>query len=71
MGEIKQLVEFRQCTNTAFERKMQLVRFPVLPASAEEQVVGCGIVKCLLIAYFIGNTPAKKNIKIRTHVSKL
>ena len=36
--EIKQLVEFRQCTNTAFEGKMQLLRFPVLPGSAQEQV---------------------------------
>ena len=34
--EIKQLVELRQCTNTAFEGKM---RFPVLPGSAEEQVI--------------------------------
>jgi len=37
--EIKQLVEFRQCTNTAFEGKMQRLRFPVLPGSAEEQVI--------------------------------
>ena len=36
--DIKQLVELRQCTNTAFEREMQLLRFPVLPGSAEEQV---------------------------------
>ena len=53
--EIKQLVEFRQSTNTAFEGKMQLLRFSVLPGSAEAQVIWCGIVKCLLIAYFIGN----------------
>jgi len=39
---------------------MQLLRFPVLPGSAEEQVIWCDIVKCLLIAYFIGNTSAKK-----------
>jgi len=37
--EIKQMVEFRQCTNTAFEGKMQLLRFTVLPVSAEEQVI--------------------------------
>jgi len=57
--EIKQLVEFRQCTNTAFEGKMQFLRFPVLPGSAETQVIWCGIVKCLLIAYFIGNISDK------------
>jgi len=33
--EIKQVVEFMQCTNTAFEKKMQFSRFPVLPGSAE------------------------------------
>jgi len=66
----KQLVEFRQCTNTAFEGKMQFSRFPVLLGSAEAQVIWCGIVKCLLIAYFIGNLSAK-NIKIRSHVSKV
>jgi len=68
--EGKQLVEFRQCTNTAFEGKMQLLCFPVLPGSAEAPVICCGIVKCLLVAYFIGNMFAK-NIKIRSHVSKL
>jgi len=39
MEEIKQVVEFRQCTATAFEGKMQLLRFPVLPGSAEAQVI--------------------------------
>jgi len=68
--ENKQLVEYRQCTNTAFEGKMQFLRFSVLPGSAETQVVWCGIVNCLLIAYFIGNISAK-NIKIRSHVSKV
>jgi len=34
--------------------------FPVLPGSAEAQVIWGGIVKCLLIAYFIGNISAKK-----------
>jgi len=37
--EIKQLVGFRQCTNTAFEGKMQFSRFPVLPGSAQAQVI--------------------------------
>jgi len=57
--EIKQLVEFRQCTNTAL-REMQFSRFSILPGSAEAQVNWCGVVKCLLIAYFIGNIFAKK-----------
>jgi len=35
MEEIKQLVESRQCINTAFEGEMQLTRFAVLPGSAE------------------------------------
>jgi len=39
---------------------MQFSRFPVSPGSAEAQVIWCDIVKCLLIAYFIGNIPAKK-----------
>jgi len=44
--------------------------FLVLPGSAEAQVTSGGIVKRLLIAYFIGNIYAK-NIKIRSRVSKL
>ena len=39
---------------------MHFSRFSVLPGSAEAEVNGCGMVKCLLIAYFIGNTSAKK-----------
>jgi len=39
---------------------MQFLRFPVLPGSAETQVIWCCRVKCLLIAYFIDNTCAKK-----------
>jgi len=57
--EIKQLVEFRQHTNTAFEEKMQFSCFPVLPGSAGAQVIWCGTVKYLLIAYFLGNISAK------------
>jgi len=34
--------------------------FPVLPVSAEAQVISGGIVKRLLVAYFIGNISAKK-----------
>jgi len=40
--------------------KMQFSRFSVLPGSAEAQVNWCGTVKCLLIAYLIGNISAKK-----------
>ena len=41
-------------------KKMQFLCLPVLPGSAEAKVIWCGIVKHLLIAYFIGNTSAKK-----------
>jgi len=34
--------------------------FPVLPNSAEAQVISGGTLKRLLIAYFIGNISAKK-----------
>jgi len=40
-------------------REKCIFAFPVLPGSAEAQVIWCGIVKCLLIAYFIGNISAK------------
>jgi len=49
---------------------MQFLRFPVLPGSAEAQVIWGGIVKRVLIAYYIGNISVK-NIKIRSHVSEL
>jgi len=39
---------------------MWFSRFPVLPGSVEAQVIWGGIVKRLLIAYFIGNISAKK-----------
>ena len=39
---------------------MQFSCFPVLPGSAEAQVTGGGIVKRLLIPYFIGRMCAKK-----------
>jgi len=39
--------------------------------SAEAHIIGGNIVKRLLIACFIDNISAPKNIKIRSHVSKL
>ena len=38
---------------------MQFSHFPILPGSAEAQVIWCGTVKRLLTAYFIGNISAK------------
>jgi len=67
--EIKQLVEFRQCTKTEFAGNMQYSRFPILLGSAEAQVISCSRVKCLLVAYFINNISVKKNIKIRSYMS--
>jgi len=43
---------------------------PHFPGIAEAAVTSGGILKRLLIAYFIGNISAK-NIKIRSQVSKL
>jgi len=48
--------------NTAFEWNMWFSCFPVLPGSAEAQVWS-GILKHLLIAYFIGKHSAKKKSK--------
>jgi len=50
--------------------KMQFSCFPVLPANVEAHVIWGGIVKRLLIAYFIGSISAK-NIQIRSRESKL
>jgi len=47
-------------TNTAFKWKMWFSCFPILPGSAEGHVIWGGILKRLLIAYFIGNISAKK-----------
>jgi len=47
-------------TNTSFQWKMWFSCFPVLPRISEAQVIWCGILKHLLIAYFIGNISAKK-----------
>jgi len=52
---------------------MWFSRFRVLPGSAEAQVLWGGIVKRLLIAYFIGNISAKKiskSIHVRQSYSK-
>ena len=46
--------------NTAFKWELWFSRFPVLPGSAEAQVIWGGILKHLFIAYFIGNLSAKK-----------
>jgi len=44
------------------EWNMRFSCFPILPDSAEAQVIWGGLVRCLLIGYFIGNISAK-NIK--------
>jgi len=43
-------------------KNMRFSCFPVLPGSAEAQVIWGGRVKHLLIAYFIGNIFAEKNV---------
>ena len=47
---------------------MQFSCFPVLPGSAEVQVIWDGTIKRLLIAYFIGNISAKKYQNAFTYV---
>jgi len=51
---------FLQYTDTAFEWKNAIFVFPHFAGSVEAQVIWGGTVKCLLIAYFIGNNSAKK-----------
>jgi len=58
------------CNTIQLSEKCDFSCFPFLPGSAEAQVISCGILKHLLIAYFIGNISAK-NIKIHSSVSKL
>ena len=53
-------VQLLQRSRLAFEWKMRFSCFPILPGSAEAQVIWGGILKHLLIAYFIGNISAKK-----------
>jgi len=45
--------------------------FPVLPGSAEAQVIWGGIVKCLLITYFTGNISVKKCENPFTYVKEV
>ena len=47
---------------------MWFSRFRVLPGSAEAQVIWGGIVKRLLIAYFIGNIYASQKMSKSIHV---
>jgi len=61
------VVEFRQCTNTTFEGKCNSCVSPFYQVVQKHKLFD---VKCLLIAYIFGNICAK-NIKIRSHVSKL
>jgi len=39
---------------------MKFSFFPVLPGSAKAQLICCGIIKCLLIAYIIRDISTKK-----------
>jgi len=57
-----------QCIDAAFEWKIAFLCLPVLPGSAEAQVIWGGIVKHLLIAYFIRNISAKKYQNMFTYV---
>jgi len=41
-------------------RESAFSRFPVLLGNAEARLIWCGLLKCLLIVYFIGNISAKK-----------
>jgi len=60
LKEIKErLVEFWQCTDTAFEWKKFDFRIFPFPGSAEAQLIWGGTVNHLLIAYFIGNISAR------------
>ena len=49
-------------------QKMRFSCFPVLPDSAEENVIWGCIVKWVLIAYFMGNISAKKYQNVLTYV---
>jgi len=59
-----------QCYNILV-KTMRFSCFPVLPGTAEALIIWGGTVKRLLIAYFISNISGKKNIKMRSHISKL
>ena len=49
-------------------KKMRFSCFPVLPGSTEAQIIRGGTVKCLLVAYFIGNLSVKKYQNAFTYV---
>jgi len=70
--EIKeQRVEFWQCTDTTFEWKkcdFRVSPFFQVGLVKKNKLFGGGIVKRLLIVYFIGNISAKKNIKMRSRI---
>ena len=60
-------------TNTAFEWKMWFSCFPVLPSSVEAQLIWGGILKHLLITYFIGNVSTKnlsKSVRVCQKVAR-
>ena len=48
------------CNTIQLSKECDFRVFPVLPGSAEAQVIWGGVVNHLLIAYFIGNISAKK-----------
>jgi len=48
------------CVTQSNSVKVWFSHFAISPGSAEAQVIWGGVVKCLLIAYFIGNISAKK-----------
>ena len=58
--ESKRLKKSNSWLNSGIWVKRRFLCFSVLPGSAEAQVIWCGIVICLLIAYFISNISAKK-----------
>jgi len=56
----KDSTQVHVCVTQSNWVKMWFSRFPVLPGSAEAQVISGGVVKRLLIVYFIGNISAKQ-----------
>jgi len=65
---VQLLQRSRLTTNTAFER---FSCFPILPGSAEAQVISGGTTKHLLIVHTLSVIFLPTNIKIRACVSKL
>jgi len=58
--EIKQLVALTQCTNIALEGKLHFRVSPFYQLLQKHKLFHVLIVKCLSIAYFIGNISTKK-----------